>query len=177
MAYRVQSRVGVAAPASAVWSVIGDLEGWRDWNPLFVEAEGRLSIGALVTLTRSLDGKTERQEVRIVDWVPSAQIVWSRSIAPFARSLAYLEIEPLSERGCILAVGEIYEGRLGEFVARRVRRPLTAAFLALCEAAKARAEATWDGVPDDPVPPPPPAPPPQPKAKTIQMSLRGGGRK
>lgn len=174
MAFRVQSRVGVAAPASAVWSAIADLEAWRDWNPLFVDAEGRLSIGALVTLTRRLDDKSERQEVRIVDWVPSAQIVWSRSIAPFARSLGYIEIDALSERGCILAAGEIFDGRLGVMIGRRVRRPLQAGLLALCEAVKARAEANWDGVPDEPVPLPPPPPPVKKKPATIQFSLRGG---
>src|SRR4051812_7177825 len=103
MAYRVQSRVGVAAPASAVWSAICELEGWGEWNPLFPQAEGRLSIGSIVTLTRVLEGKTERHEVKIVDWVPNAQIVWSRSIAPFATSLGYLEIEALTDRGCVLA--------------------------------------------------------------------------
>ncbi|OYX34468.1 MAG: hypothetical protein B7Y99_05465 [Caulobacterales bacterium 32-69-10] len=177
MAYRVQSRVGVAAPASAVWTAISDLETWGEWNPLFPKAEGRLSIGALVELTRALEGKTERQEVRIVDWVPSAQIVWSRSIAPFARSLGYLEIEALSERGCILAAGEIYEGRLGVFMGQRLRRPLRDALQALCEGAKARAEANWDGTPDEPVPPPLPPPPPKKVVPKMTLSLRGGQKK
>ncbi len=177
MAYRVQSRVGVAAPASAVWAAICELEDWRDWNPLFVEAEGRLSIGALVALTRRLHDRTERQEVRIVDWVPNAQIVWLRSIAPFARSLGYIEIEALTERGCILAAGEIYQGPIGQMIGKRVRRPLKHGFEALCDAAKARAEATWDGVPDEPVPPPPKPPPAKPRSMQMQMSLRGGGRK
>jgi hypothetical protein len=177
MAYRVQSRVGVAAPASAVWAAISDLETWGDWNPMFPKAEGRLSIGALIELTRALDGRTERQEVRIVDWVPNAQIVWSRSIAPFARSLGYLEIEALSERGCILAAGEIYEGRLGDFIGRRLRRPLREALLALCEGAKARAETNWDGTPDEPVPALLPPPPPKKALPKMQMSLRGGQKK
>jgi hypothetical protein len=177
MAYRIQARVGVAAPASAVWAVISDLEQWKAWNTLYPEAEGRLSIGSLISLVRELEGPRERQEVRIVDWVPNAQIVWSRSIAPFARSLGYLEIDPLTERGCILAAGEIYQGKLGEFMGRRLRRPLETALRALCEGAKAQAEATWDGVPDDPVPPPPPPPKPQPRQKTLQMSLRGPKQK
>jgi hypothetical protein len=178
MSYRVQSRVGVAAPASAVWSVISDLERWGEWNPLFPEAEGNLSIGSLLTLRRMLEGKGERQEVRIVDWVPDAQIVWSRSIGPFARSLGYLEIDPLSGTACILAVGEIFDGFLGSVGGKRIRRPLSKAFLALCEAAKARAEAGWDGIPDEAPPPPAPAIPVVPafKAKPMQMSLRGPRR-
>lgn len=177
MAYRVQSRVGVAAPASAVWAAICELEQWGEWNPLYPQAEGRLSIGSLVTLTRALQSRSERMEVRIVDWVPNAQIVWARSIAPFARSLAYLEIEALTERGCILAAGEIYQGRLGDFLGKRVRRPLQEGLLALCHGAKARAEANWDGTPDEPLPPQPPPPPVKKKLPTLQMSLRGGGKK
>jgi hypothetical protein len=177
MAFRVQSRIGVAAPASAVWSVLSDLEGWGAWNPFFPEVEGRLSIGSLLQLRRVVNGKGERIEVRIVDWVPNAQIVWLRSIAPFARSLGYLEIEPLSERGCILSAGEIFEGRLGHFIGKRNRRALTAGLQGLCEGAKARAEATWDGVPDEPVPPPPPPPPKKKPQATIQMSLRGPRRR
>lgn len=177
MSFRVQSRVGVVAPASAVWAVIADLEQWGAWNPLFPEAEGRLSIGALVTLRRTLDGKGERQEVRIVDWVPNAQIVWARAIGPFARSLGYLEIEPLTERGCILAAGEIYDGLVGQMIGKQQRRSLNAALLALCDAAKARAEATWDGVPDDPVPPPPPPPPLIGKPKSMQLSLRSPNKR
>ena len=177
MSFRVQHRVGVAAPASAVWSVIADLEGWSGWNPLYPEAEGRLSIGALLQLRRVLAERGERHEVRVVDWVPREQIVWARTIAPFARSLGYIEIEALTERGCILAAGEIYQGALGPMVGKRVRRELRRGFEALCAAAKARAEETWDGTPDEPVIPPPPPPPPKMRTSSIQMSLRGGGKK
>ena len=174
MAYRIQSRVGVAAPASAVWSVIGDLESWSEWNPLFPEVEGRLSVGALVNVRRVLGDVSEGYETRVVDWVPNAQIILARSIAPFARSLTYLEIDPLTERGCILAVGELYEGRFGEMIGKKMNRKLGPAFLAVCEAVKARAEATWDGVPDEPVPPPTPPPARKPAApKLMAFSLRG----
>jgi hypothetical protein len=175
--YRVQARVGVAAPASAVWRVVSDLPGWSEWNALYPEAEGRLSIGALIQLRRVLGDKGERFDVRVVDWVPNAQIVWLRIIAPFARSLGYIEIDPLTERGCILAAGEIFQGWLGPMIGKRMRRELNKGLMALCEAAKARSEATWDGVPDEPVPPPPPPPEPKMKMNTIQMSLRGSGKK
>ncbi len=177
MSYRVQARVGVAAPASAVWRVISDLPGWSRWNALYPEAEGRLSIGALLQLRRVMGEKGERFDVRVVDWVPNAQIVWLRIIAPFARSLGYIEIDALTERGCILAAGEIYQGPLGPLIGKRTRRELKEGLQALCDAAKAHAEATWDGVPDEPVPPPPAPPGPQMKMNQIQMSLRGGGKK
>lgn len=175
MAYRIQSRVGVQAPASAVWAVLSEIEQWGAWNPLFTEVEGRLSIGALMQMRRAKgNGRAEREEVRVVDWVPNAQIVWLRTIAPFARALAYLEIEALTERGCILAGGEIYQGIIGEMIAKRDRRALNAGFQALCEAAKARAEATWDGTPDEPVPPTPPPPNTKLAPGRVQSPGRGG---
>jgi hypothetical protein len=177
MALRVQFRIGVAAPASAVWAVISDLEGWAGWNPLYPAAEGRLSIGSLLTLRRELDCKSEGQEVKVVDWVPNEQLLWSRSIAPFARSLGFIEIEALTERGCILSAGELYRGLIGDQIGKRNGRKLKAGFRGLCEAAKARAEATWDGTPDEPVPPPPPPPPPKMRTGFIQLSLRGARKK
>ncbi len=41
---------------------------------------------------------------------------------PFARSLGYIEIEGLTEKACILAAGEIFEGLIGERIGRAERR-------------------------------------------------------
>jgi hypothetical protein len=178
MGYRIQARVGVQAPAFAVWDVLKDLDGWKDWNPLFSEAEGRLSIGTLVRLRRVKgNGKGELEEVRIVDWVPNEQILWARSVGLFARSLAFLEIEALTETGCVLAVGEVYDGMVGERLGKARRRELHRGWTALAEAAKARAEATWDGTPGEKVVPPPPPPKPVIKAKLTTLSMRPGIRK
>lgn len=178
MGYRIQSRVGVQAPAFAVWDVISNLEGWKDWNPLFTEAEGRLSIGTLLRLRRvRAGGKGELEEVRVVDWVPNEQILWLKVIAPFARSLAFLEIEALSETGCVLAVGEVFDGVIGERLGKKQRRELREGWTRLAEAAKAQAEATWDGTPGDRVLPPPPKPKPKEKPKIATLSMRPGVKK
>ena len=174
MPYRIQARVGVQAPAFAVWDVISQLDTWKDWNPLFTEAEGRLSIGTLLSLRRKREGKGELEEGRVVDWVPNEQILWSRTVGPFARVLAFLEIEALSETACVLSVGEVYQGMLGERLAEKQRRPLTAGWKELAEAAKARAEATWDGTPGEAVLPPPPKPKKAVKKMELQqMSILG----
>lgn len=178
MAYRIQSRVGVKAPAHAVWAVIADLERWNAWNPLFVEAEGRLSIGALLTFRRARSDGTRgaQEQARLLDWVPNEQILWSRTLGPFARVIGFLEIEALSERACILSAGELYDGLIGQRLGAARRRPATAQFLGLCEAAKAQAEATWDGTPGEP-PAPPSAPAPKTaKPRMQQMSMFGRRR-
>ena len=154
MSYRIQQRIGVAAPASAVWQVVAEFDAWAKWNPLFTSAEGRLSIGASVTFHRAAKGRSVIEQVRVIDWVPSEQLVWTRSIAPFASAVGYIEIEALSERGCIVAVGEIYNGLIGSRIGQYNRKSLRPGYAALCEALKTRAESTWDGVPDARLPPP-----------------------
>ena len=139
MSYRIQQRIGVAAPASAVWRVLADFDTWGEWNPLFTSAEGRLSIGTIVSFQRSVKGRSVPEQVRIVDWVPSEQLVWTRAIGPFASVVGYIEIEALSERGCIVAVGEIYNGLIGARIGQYNRRQLRPGYAALCEALKSRA--------------------------------------
>jgi hypothetical protein len=168
MAYRIQSRVGVQAPAFAVWDVLSDLEGWKDWNPLFTEAEGRLSIGSLLQLRRVRpDGVGELHEVRVLDWVPNEQILWTYSAAPFAKVIGFLEIEALSATGCVLSVGELYTGFVGDWLGQKNRKKLTPGWRKLAEALKDKAEATWDGTPGEA--PPPPEPKAKEKKKPVQM--------
>jgi len=88
-----------------------------------------------------------------------------------AQAISYIEIEALTETGCIVAVGEIYSGLVGERIGHYRRHSLNAGFRALCEAIKSRAEADWDGVPDAPLPPPPPKPKPVVKIKQASMSM------
>lgn len=178
MAYRIQSRVGVQAPAFAVWDVLSDLEHWKDWNPLFTEAEGRLSIGSLLQLRRVRpDGVGEQEEVRVLDWVPNEQILWTRTVAPFARVIGFLEIEALSSTGCVLSVGELYTGLVGDHLGKQRRRAATPGWTRLAEALKEKAEATWDGTPGEAVVPPEPKPKQKKQPAPVQQISILGRRK
>jgi hypothetical protein len=144
MAFRIQQKVGVQAPATQVWDVVSDLDHWNRWNPLYTEAEGKLSIGAPLRLKRVLPSDGQRViEARIVDWVPDSQLIWSRKVGFMATSLSYIELEVLSEEGCVLAIGEIFNGMGADLLPKPLRRDLRNGFLAMCEAAKARAELSW----------------------------------
>jgi hypothetical protein len=152
MSLRIEHRLGVPAPAEAVWQVIADVTAWPDWNPLYPMAEGALRIGATLTLEVAVPGRA-RRTIRpvILDWVPNEQILWRLSLlGGLVRTTRYLEIERLSETGCILANGEIFAGPLGELVAGRMQRDVRAGFAAMGEAAKARALASWRGDGADP---------------------------
>ncbi len=51
----LHTEIGIGAPASIVWSVISDLEGWAKWNPV-MKASGRLAAGALIDVTIAAPG-------------------------------------------------------------------------------------------------------------------------
>jgi hypothetical protein len=145
MKVKIEHRIGVQAPAEAIWAVISDIERWPDWNPLYPKAEGKLRIGAPLTLEAALpDRKPQTIRPVVVDWIPNEQIHWRLSaLAGLVRSTRFLEIEKLTETGCIFANGELFDGPLADLVVRSLGRAARKGFAAMGEALKARAEATW----------------------------------
>ena len=142
MSLRIEHRIGVAASSETIWEVIADLERWGEWNPMHPEARGVIGIGAPLEVAEVIGGEPGRlHQVVVPDWTPELQLIWTNRRAFMARSTRYFEIEKLSEGGCILANGEIFEGFRGKTWARRRRAAFRAAFEAVNEAIKARAEA------------------------------------
>ena len=171
MSFRIEHRIGVAAPAPVVWEVLSDLARWGEWNPLHPQVEGALRIGERLSLTERLGGQDQAAAVTIVDWVPNEQILWrSSALGGFVKRLRFLELEALSENGCIFSNGELWQGRYAGFAVRDRRRAYHEAFAALGEALMDRAEAAWAAkTPEERAEieryaAPPPEPEPLPKA-------------
>ena len=144
MSFRIEHRIGVAAPSHAVWEVLSDLPRWSEWNPLYPQVEGALRIGETLHLTERLAGEDRPISVCIVDWVPDEQILWrSTALKGWVKRLRFLELEALSEAGCVFSNGELWEGRYAKMAGGGRRRAYNAAFEALGEALKTRAEAAW----------------------------------
>ena len=145
MAFHIEHRIGIQAPARVIWANLYDLSTWSEWNPLYPQAEGRIALGETLKLTLALPGEAPRQIApRVQDWEPDAQIVWRLQFAPMlGHSVRYIEIEALSETGCVVNNGEFFHGMVGERLGQSKRRPIRDGFQALSEALKARAEAQW----------------------------------
>jgi hypothetical protein len=143
MSFKIEHRIGIARPPAQVWAVLYDIDSWSAWNPMHPEASGKFLIDARLKLAEKVGDRTERYDAAVGDWVPGAQIVWvRRSHRGWVRHVRYLEIEPLSETGCIFAAGEMIEGRLAPLLISKARRKaLKAANRGLGEAMKARVEA------------------------------------
>lgn len=145
MAYRIEHRIGIAAPPEVIWEILADIEGWAHWNPIYPAASGVIRIGEQLVLTQSLPGqKPEVIRPRIIDWVPLEQLHWANTAGGrLMNTLRYLEIEKLDEDACIFSNGEIFAGMFGPMIAKRMRQPFKDGFAALNEAMKLRAEAAY----------------------------------
>jgi hypothetical protein len=147
MAFRIEHRIGIQAPASVIWDLIADLPRWSEWNPLYPRAAGRIGLGETLDLTLALPGEEPRQIApKVMDWEPDAQVVWRLDLVPvLAHTVRYLEIEALSDVGCVFNNGEFFHGMLGERVGRSRRRAIHQGFTLLGEAVKRRSEDAWRG--------------------------------
>ena len=143
MTTRIEHRIGVAAPADVIWSLISDVERWNEWNPLYPEAKGRIAIGETLQLKESFPGRTPRAIQPVVfDWEPSAQILW-RTGGLMSKIVRYIEIEALSETGCIFANGAFFHGLMGEQEAKSQRRAIYEGYESFGQAVKSHAEQRW----------------------------------
>jgi hypothetical protein len=135
MAFKVEHRIGVARPKEQVWAVLSDLPAWKGWNPMYPEITGRLLISAPLEVAEKVGDRTERYAATVAEWVPNTQIIWTRKThAGLVRHVRYIEIETLSDTGCIFANGELFEGFFAPYlVPGGRRRKLRRAFQGFCE--------------------------------------------
>ena len=112
MRVKIEHRLGIQAPPEAIWALVADIGGWARWNPLYPKAGGAIRIGSPLTLELALPGR-KPQTIRpvVVDWVPNEQILWRLSmLGGLLKSTRYLEIEQLTETGCIFSMASFSRG-------------------------------------------------------------------
>lgn len=145
MAVKLERRIGIHAPDEVVWDILADIPGWADWNPMYPRAEGVIRIGDRWTAELALPGQSPRTiNPVILDWAPYDHIHWRLDMMRgWVRTIRFLEIEVMGEENVIFSNGEIFDGSLGGFAAKRLRRPIIDSFEAMNEALKARAETVW----------------------------------
>ena len=82
MAFRIEHRIGVAAPASEIWDLVYDLEGWKDWTGIYTNASGKIAIGETLEFTFKLGDRVPQSYKGVVyDWVPEHQMAWTTRFA------------------------------------------------------------------------------------------------
>jgi len=140
MSFRIEHRLGVPAPAHAVWDVLKEIEQWPQWCGLYPAVSGVLRIGGTISVVEQFPGADPATlRPTILDWVPDSQILWKASSSRgFIKRTRYFEIEALTDTGCVVSNGEIYTGFATRYVSRQRRRAIQAAFAAFNEGLKAR---------------------------------------
>ena len=142
---KIEHRIGVQTPASVIWAMISDINGWPAWNPLYPKARGEVQFGAQLELEVALPGENPRViKPKIRDWTPDEQIIWDLSmLGGMIRTTRYIEIETLENGNCIFSNGEIFQGPGLGLIGKKTRRAIKAGFAAFCEVVRDRAEAAW----------------------------------
>ena len=128
-----------------VWESLADIARWPEWSVIYPKADGVLRIESALTLELALPGRPARTiNPVILDWVPDDQIHWrDKMMGGLVTSVRYLEIEKLSDTGCIFSNGEIFKGFGLRWFPVKLRKSLRAGFAALGESMQARSEALW----------------------------------
>jgi hypothetical protein len=143
--FRIEHRINVDAPAEAIWALLGDLENWGRWNPLYPEATGVSRVGETLNAVIAIPGmKPSKFRSVISEWRPNRKLEWRVSNAGgLMRMRRYMEIEPVGAQACAFANGEIFGGPLGPAMGRLMASRVQEGFRRMSEALKEAAEARW----------------------------------
>ena len=86
----LRSEVEIAAPVRIVWEVLTNMQAYREWNPLIVEAEGELKDGAVIAVTVNMPGGDEQKvRRRVLKLESNVELRWTAT--QLVRALAYDE--------------------------------------------------------------------------------------
>lgn len=54
----IRTEIEIAAPPSKVWSVLIEIDKWKDWSPIITDASGKAALGSKLSITMcGKDGK------------------------------------------------------------------------------------------------------------------------
>jgi len=73
----IEETIEIAASPSEIWWQLTNFEGYPDWNPFIIRAEGKVSEGSRVAVTikpDSMPALTLRPKIIVVD--PERQLRW-----------------------------------------------------------------------------------------------------
>ncbi len=145
MGFKIEHRIGVSRPAAQVWAVLAELHRWNEWNPMYPAVSGKLLISEPLALVEKVGDHTDSFTAIVAEWAPNTQLIWTRRThGNLVRQVRYIEMEALSDTGCIFSNGVLMEGWFAPMlISQSRRRALRAAFQGFGEAMKARVEASF----------------------------------
>lgn len=135
--------ITIAAGADAVWAILADFARWQDWNPLYVQSQGRLVPGEEIAFTVALEGmKPAKGKAKVVRVERPRLIEYAIGGARSpVRAYRFIELSETTPGHCTVRNGEVMGGVLGRILARFLAPKVAQGLQAMNEALKAKAEA------------------------------------
>jgi hypothetical protein len=136
----VSATIEIAAPPLTVWAILTDLDSYHEWNPLFREASGEMTVGQRITLktVHPANGRMMTIKPKITVAEPGAELRWVSSLPGIISGEHSFVSSPVSG-GTRLTQSESFRGLLVPLSGKTITRS-QASFAALNEALKKRAE-------------------------------------
>ncbi len=137
----LHTEIGIGAPASDVWEVISDLDGWAEWNPVMKVAGGLAPGNSIRVTVAAPGGKPVSFEPEIVDVDEGREFRWRlRKFLGLFDSEHGFRIVPEDVGRCRFEQFEEFRGLLGEVMYKRQLKALETGFQAMNRMLKREAE-------------------------------------
>lgn len=134
------SEIEIVAPRERIWTLLTDLQGYDEWNPVVTHAAGTFAVGEAIELERTApDGGTETSDATVLIVNPMRKLRWQdRVLLPGIRDREYeVRVIPAGEGRFLVTQHERVEG-LGAFFTDI--EPIDRELDLIAEALKQRAE-------------------------------------
>jgi hypothetical protein len=137
----MSAAIDIDASPEQVWAVLTDLDSYREWNPLFVEASGKVAEGQRIRLRSKhpANGRLMTVRPRITAVLPGTELRWAAGFPGLISGEHAFTLSP-TDSGTRLVQSETFKGPLTTLEGKTFANA-EASFRGLNEALKKRAEA------------------------------------
>lgn len=134
--------ITIDAPAEVVWNVLVDFERYGEWNEFCPEIDGKLELGAPLTMKVDLGHGLQEQVEYITCIEAPHKIVWSMRNEPDdpIHANRTQQIEPIDETRCRYASIDEFAGPAVPAMMKAMAEPVERGFEACAQGLKREAE-------------------------------------
>jgi len=140
----IKTEIIINASVERIWSILADLENYKNWNPFIIESSGKPEVGGRIQNTMLNGTKTitfspviqKLEENRYFEWLGH---LWIKGIFDGRH---YFELRPLVNNQTLLVHGESFTGLLVKPIMKQISADTMNNFVKMNLALKSLAEGT-----------------------------------
>jgi len=132
----------IQASPEKVWSILTNLSGHAEWNPMIYRAQGKIETGQTVKLSAKSGSFDMKYNCFVVKVIPNREFIWKwHVLLPFLiRGEHAFSLEPISEENVRFINKETFRGLLVPFLTKELTVYGKKSTMAMDKALKIRAE-------------------------------------